>query len=295
MSEVSPTVRTASCLAVGLVRRYGRTVALDGVDLEFFPGVNGLLGPNGAGKTTLLGIAATVQARDAGELTLLGHDPADPEGRREIRRRLGFLPQDPGFHPHFTVAEFLDYIAVLKGYVDRRGRRREVDRVASVVELQERAGSRIRTLSGGMRRRLGLAQALIGDPELLVLDEPTAGLDPEQRLRFRSLLSRLGEDRTVVLSTHQTEDVAALCQHVVVLDAGRTLFRGTPQELAALAGGRVWTTPEPAGPGVVSWRTGDGLYRTVGAPVPGAVPAEPGIEDAYLLVLEGARPAGSGS
>ncbi|GGT31920.1 ABC transporter ATP-binding protein [Nonomuraea spiralis] len=267
--------------AVGLVKTYGRSRALDGLTLTAGKGVTGLLGPNGAGKSTLIRVLATVLAPDGGELRLLGRDPG--ADRLEIRRRLGYLPQEPGFQRGFTVFEFVDYVAILKEMTHRRSRHDEVRRVIEEVGLTAVGGRRVRTLSGGMRRRLGIAQALLGEPELILLDEPAAGLDPEQRLSFGELIARLGQDRTVVLSTHQTEDVAALCDRVAVLKAGRCAFAGTPGELRALAEGRVWVSPEKAGG--LARRTGDGLYRGVG-PVPEtARPADPTVEDGYLLLL----------
>ncbi len=270
----------------GVRKAFGRTVALDGVDVTLEPGITGLLGPNGAGKTTLLRMVATVAAPDEGRLVLLGHDPADAAGRIAVRRRLGYLPQEPGFHQRFTAFEFVDYVAILKELTDRRTRHDEVRRVLDLVGLTKVSGKRIKALSGGMRRRVGLAQALIGDPDLLVLDEPTAGLDPEQRLRFRQVVSALVEHQTVLLSTHQTEDVAALCNRVVVLDHGRVLFSGAPAELVQQAAGRVWLTDAPDPGARVSWRTGDGRHRHVGnAPPPGAEMTAPTLEDAYLLLV----------
>ena len=198
-------------------------------------GITGLLGPNGAGKTTLLRILATVLAPDSGHVTLLGHSTSDADGRQEVRRRLGYVPQEPGFHRQFSAFDFVDYVAVLKLITDRRARHDEVRRVLDVVGLTSVMHKRIRQLSGGMRRRVAIAQALLGSPDLLVLDEPTAGLDPEQRLRFRELLSTAADGATVVLSTHQTEDVAALCQRVVVMHGGVVRYDGTPAGLAALA------------------------------------------------------------
>ncbi|MEU0477886.1 ABC transporter ATP-binding protein [Streptosporangium sp. NPDC006013] len=267
--------------AADLVKAYGRSRALDGLTFTAGKGVTGLLGPNGAGKTTLIRMLATVLAPDEGELRLLGRDPAGD--RLEIRRRLGYLPQEPGYQRGFTVFEFVDYVAILKEMVERRTRHDEVRRVIEEVGLTSVSGKRIRTLSGGMRRRLGIAQTLLGDPELILLDEPTAGLDPEQRLRFRELISHIGQDRAVVLSTHQTEDVAALCNRVVVLKAGRCEFEGTPEEIRALAEGRVWFSSERSG--VLSWRTGDGLFRNIGPAPEGARLAEPTVEDGYLLLL----------
>jgi ABC-2 type transport system ATP-binding protein len=198
---------------------------------------------------------------------------------------LGYMPQEPGFHRRFTVFDFVDYVAILKEHTDRRARHHEVDRVIDLVGLGDRADSRIRTLSGGMRRRVALAQALLGDPALLLLDEPTAGLDPAQRLRFRQLVSGAGEDKTVVVSTHQTEDVAALCQHVVVMHAGSIRYTGAPADLAATAAGRVWVADESDPRADVAWRTSEGLYRHIGTAPPGAHLVPPTIEDAYLLLV----------
>ncbi|MEV4179718.1 ATP-binding cassette domain-containing protein [Nonomuraea sp. NPDC049709] len=269
-----------------LSKQYGRATVLDRVDTEIGPGVTGLLGPNGAGKTTLLRCLATTLAPDSGRIRVLGLDPATAAQRTEIRRRLGYLPQDPGHYPHFTAFELVDYVAILKEHTDRRARHREVRRVLAEVDLADRSRTKVRKLSGGMRQRLALAQALLGEPELLILDEPTVGLDPEQRMRFRALVSRLGESRTVLLSTHQTEDVAALCERVVVVNRGRVVFEGTPRQIAEQAAGQVWLSEEAPGAAArMFWRTADGRYRTLGDPPRHAVPADPTVEDGYLLLL----------
>lgn len=269
-----------------LTKSFGRVAALDRVDLDLGRGVTGLLGRNGAGKTTLLRALATTLAPDGGRVRALGLDPADRAQRTELRRRLGYLPQNPGFYPHFTAFELVEYVAILKELTDGPHRRREVRRVLAEVDLTDRARTKVRKLSGGMRQRLALAQALLGDPDLLVLDEPTVGLDPEQRMRFRALISRLGESRTVLLSTHQTEDVAALCERVVVMRGGRNVFDGTPADLAGVARGQVWLSGRPPAESRLFWRTADGRYRTLGDRPEGAVPAEPGVEDGYLLLLD---------
>jgi ABC-2 type transport system ATP-binding protein len=281
----------STCRLEGLTKRYGRLRAVDAITVDIAAGITGLLGPNGAGKTTLLGLLATLQAPDGGRLRLLGLDPAEARQRVEIRRQLGYLPQEPGFHRRFTVFDFVDYVAILKEHTDRRARHAEVERVIDVVGLRDRADARIRTLSGGMRRRVALAQALLGDPALLLLDEPTAGLDPEQRLRFRDLISRLGEDRTVLVSTHQTEDVAAMCQRVLVLHAGQVRFAGAPSDLMATATEHVWVATSRDPRAVVAWRTGDGRFRHIGDAPEGAETVPPTLEDAYLLLLGGDAPA----
>ncbi len=268
----------------GVGKAFGRTRALDAVELELQPGITGLLGPNGAGKTTLLRILATVLAPDTGRVQLLGLAPHDAGERLAIRRRLGYLPQDAGLHRGFTAFEFVDYVAILKEMTDSDSRHAEVRRVLDLVDLGDVRGRKIKTLSGGMRRRVALAQALLGEPDLLLLDEPTAGLDPEQRLRFRELVSA-APHQTVVISTHQTEDVAALCARVVVLDHGRVRFDGTPRDLARLAEGKVWLADERAPGAHLSWRTGDGAFRHIGEPPAGGCLVTPTVEDGYLLLL----------
>ena len=266
-------------------RSYRSTKVIDGLDLELRPGVTGLLGPNGAGKTTLLRMIATVLSPDAGRLRLLGRDPADELERVEIRRRLGYVPQEAGYHEDFSAFEFVDYLAILKEMVDRSARHVEVNRVLDLVGLADVRHRKLRKLSGGMRRRVIVAQALLGHPDLLVLDEPTVGLDPEQRLRFREMLSAVGPDATVILSTHQTTDISALCQRVVVLDAGRIVFDGTPTALTTTAEGRVWHAADRHPDAAVAWIAGDGRVRNVGVAPAGADLAEPTIEDAYLLMI----------
>ncbi|SHH20600.1 ATP-binding cassette domain-containing protein [Geodermatophilus nigrescens] len=278
----------------GVTKRFRGTAALDDVHLTLGPGITGLLGPNGAGKTTLLRITATVLTPGAGEVVLFGTRPAGPEQLAAVRRRLGYLPQEMGHPRGFTGFGFVDYMAVLKEWTDRAARHAEVRRVLELVDLDGVAARRVSALSGGQRRRLGLAQALLGDPDLLLLDEPTTGVDPGQRVTLRQVLSRAGERSTVLLSTHQTEDVAALCDRVVVLDGGRVRFDGAVADLVATAAGRVWLADAPDPAARASWRTGTGRHRVVGQAAPaGAEPAEPTLEDAYLLLLgERARTTG---
>ncbi|WP_445394743.1 ATP-binding cassette domain-containing protein [Streptomyces sp. LE64] len=278
----SPATPRVTLDGVGV--RYGRRTALHEVSLTLGPGVTGLLGPNGAGKSTLLRVLATASAPDTGTLSVLGLDPLTDPGRQALRRRLGYLPQNPGLPGHFTAFDFVDYVAILKEFGDREARRTEARRVLEEVGLTQDRSRRIRRLSGGIRQRVALAAAVVGHPDLLVLDEPTVGLDPEQRLRLRELIARLGEDRTVLLSTHQTEDVAALCHAVVVLDHGRVTFHGSPADLTRLARGHVWSSAERAPGALAAWRTGAGTFRNVGDPPPGAPPVDPTVEDGYLLL-----------
>jgi ABC-2 type transport system ATP-binding protein len=215
-----------------LTRRFGRMRAVDGVTLKIGTGVFGLLGPNGAGKSSLLRMMATVIPPSAGRIRLLDLDPGAYGPRRQIRRRLGYVPQNLGFYPGFTVVEFIEYFALLKEMPSVR----VPQAVAAAVEqvgLGDKARAKLRTLSGGMLRRVGIAQAIVNQPDLLLLDEPTAGLDPEQRVAFRALLRALGEHATVIVSTHLVEDVGAACTEVALMDAGKIVFRGTPGELTA--------------------------------------------------------------
>jgi ABC-2 type transport system ATP-binding protein len=276
---------TTTVRLTGVGKKYGRTHALRGVDLVLGTGVTGLLGPNGAGKTTLLRILATVLAPSEGRLRVLDLDPADPHERTEVRRRLGYLPQELGFPTGFTAFAFVDYLAVLKEWTEVDARHAEVRRVLGLVDLAGLSGKKVKALSGGQRRRLALAQALIGQPALMLLDEPTTGLDPEQRASLRGVLAEAARTSTVLLSTHQTEDVAALCERVVVLDAGRICFNGTVRELLARAEGCVWLADVPHPSAVSTWRTGTGRYRNLADPAPpGAELVEPTLEDAYLLL-----------
>jgi ABC-2 type transport system ATP-binding protein len=283
---------SASIGLQGVGRTYGSTRALADVDLDLEPGVIGLLGPNGAGKTTLLRLLATALPPSQGEIRVLGRDPQVPGERTEIRRRLGYLPQEIGFPRGFTAFAFIDYIALLKEWNQPPARHAEVRRVLEQVGLSDAATKRIRAMSGGQRRRVALAQALLGSPPVLILDEPTTGVDPEQRVELRTVLAEIARTSIVVLSTHQTEDVAALCERVVVLDRGRVRYDGRVTELVGRAAGRVWLADQPDPAATVSWRTGTGRYRNV-APHSrdGVEHVEPSLEDAYLL-LRGELPDG---
>jgi ABC-2 type transport system ATP-binding protein len=279
-----------------VTKSYGSTRALEPTSLTLGTGVVGLLGPNGAGKSTLLRLLATATPPSAGRIVVAGHEVTGTiEERTAARREIGYLPQEVTFPRGMTAFAFVDYIAVLKEWDDPRRRHREVDRVLDLVGLGDRRTRRIRTLSGGQRRRLALAQALVGSPRLIVLDEPTTGLDPEQRASIRAVLSGLGTRGTVLLATHQTEDVAALCDRLVVLIDGRVLFDGTVATFLATAEGQVSIDVEAAHGARASWRTGTGTIRSVGGrPGPTATPAPATVEDAYLL-LTGTRTAAEGA
>jgi ABC-2 type transport system ATP-binding protein len=281
-----------------LTKYYSKIRALDDVSLNITGGMYGLLGPNGAGKTTLLRILTTLLAPTSGQARIGEFDVMkNPE---KVRQRLGYLPQDFGFYRSLTAFETLDYIAIMKN-VPRHKRKEQVLAVLAEVHLVDKALQKVGTFSGGMRQRLGIAQALLGEPELLVVDEPTAGLDPEERLRFRNLLARLAQERTVLLSTHIVADVEASCSGLAALDRGRLVFHGSPAELVAKAWGNVWEVDVDEG----EWRRIDGRYPVLSsrivdgrmqvrllaedAPLDRAQPVEPTLEDGYMAAMKDIR------
>ena len=213
-------------------------VALDKVSLSIPPGMFGLLGPNGAGKSTLMRILATLQECDSGSVFLDDIDVLDEKD--EVRRLLGYLPQDFGVYPKVTAYELLDHFAQLKGLAQRQRRREVVDALLQQTNLFEVRNQKLGTFSGGMRQRFGIAQALLGDPQLIIVDEPTAGLDPQERVRFHNLLSDIGEDKTVILSTHIVSDVADLCANMAIINKGHVLLCGEPVRLIEGIEGKIW-------------------------------------------------------
>lgn len=267
-----------------VVARYGNRTALDQIRFALEPGVTGLLGPNGAGKSTLLRILATVQQPSAGHVSWFGLTGATARELHDVRLRLGYMPQAPGYYPGFRVEDFVHHFALLKEIGGRARRKAEVTRVLEAVRLADRRSSRVKALSGGMRQRLALACAILGEPDLIVLDEPTVGLDPEQRAAFREIVASLGQTSRVLLSTHQTDDVAAVCGRVLVLADGQIRFTGTPAELTEQATGRVWTGSEREPGAVAGWTTGAGIFRNIGTPPASATVLPPTIDDGYLIV-----------
>jgi ABC-type multidrug transport system ATPase subunit len=281
----------------GLTKTYPNGVrALEGVTLSLDNGVFGLLGPNGAGKSSLMRTLATLQAPDAGTVRLDGADVlADPQS---LRARLGYLPQDFGVYPRVTAEALLEHVAVLKGLVDRPARRAQVDALLRLTNLHAVRKKDVSTFSGGMRQRFGIAQALLGTPRLLVVDEPTAGLDPEERNRFHDLLSELGERCIVLLSTHIVEDVRDLCPTMAVLAKGRVVEEGVPGELVAALAGQVWQRTVPRAEldavrsslPVLSTHLLAGQtqvrVRSASQPGPGFEPVAPELEDVYFAALQ---------
>jgi ABC-2 type transport system ATP-binding protein len=273
--------------------------ALNGISLEIGSGMFGLLGPNGAGKTTLMRILAGIVQPGGGSARVDGHDLSTEKGKQAVKSMRGYLPQELGMYPELTAEQFVDYMAILKGLDDLRRRKQRVAEALEKTGLTENARRAIKGFSGGMKRRVGIAQALVNDPQLLIVDEPTAGLDPEERIRFRNLLVHLAADRTVLLSTHIVEDIGQTCRDVAVLARGKVLFRGSPAELVQAAAGHVWLLtraglekPDHDLTVVSMLHLADGIqYRLVGADA-GAYPAaqavQPGLEDAYVWLMKNA-------
>ena len=271
--------------------------ALRGFDLKIGEGMFGLLGPNGAGKTTLMRILAGIVHASDGSVIVDGHDMNTEAGRQQVKAMLGYLPQELGLYPDLTARQFIDYMAILKGVTSSKVRQQRVQQVLELVSLQETAERKIKGFSGGMKRRVGIAQALVNNPKILIVDEPTAGLDPEERIRFRNLLVDLAADRIVLLSTHIVEDIGQTCREMAVLDRGQIRFLGNPATLIQQAQGHVWTIASSSGEKpnhnltVVSMlHLANGVqYRVVGDVVgayPDAEEASPGLEDGYVWLMK---------
>lgn len=278
----------------------GGVQALRSVNLTVPPvGMFGLLGVNGAGKTTLMRILAGLLKSDGGSAVVMGHNLATAAGKQALKAILGYLPQEFGLYPHLTVTEFLDYVAILKGITQPAERRRQVAQQIDRLNLAPVAGRTAKALSGGMKRRLGIAQALLGDPRLIIVDEPTAGVDPEERVRIRNLLGDVSAGAAVLHSTHIVEDIGHTCQAMAVMYAGQIIFQGQPADLIACAEGRVWhitsrdgTRPNGRLSIISTIQFSDRVqYRVMGEDVGGydAAPAEPGLEDGYLWLMRTIR------
>ena len=282
----------------GLSKTYPNGVrALSGVSLTIPTGMFGLLGPNGAGKSTLMRTLATLQEADAGSVRMDDIDVL--RDKAAVRRTLGYLPQDFGVYPKVSAEELLDHLARLKGLGDRRQRRDVVDTLLRQTNLHDVRRKALGGYSGGMRQRFGIAQALLGNPRLVIVDEPTAGLDPEERVRFHNLLAEIGENVIVILSTHIVSDVSDLCGRMAIIDKGRVLLTGSPLELTRTLEGRVWQkaieraeleATKAAYP-VISTRllAGRTLVNVVSdrAPESAFAPVEPTLEDVYFAAIAG--------
>lgn len=270
---------------------YGDTVALQQIDLTLGSGVYGLLGPNGAGKTTLMRIMTDLLAPSTGRVLLDGQDIAVMGAA--FRKKLGYLPQDFGVYPNFTAEQFLLYIARLKG-LSKIEAKRQTDGLLHMVGLEDKKQKKLKGFSGGQRQRVGIAQALLGDPEILVLDEPTAGLDPEERIRFRGIISDLSQQKLVLLSTHIVSDLEAVANEIILLRKGVVLEMQKPASLLDRLNGQVWLVTVPAvdEAALTKQYTCSNVMHTDGksvirllsesAPRPDAVPTAPNMEDMYL-------------
>jgi ABC-type multidrug transport system ATPase subunit len=271
------------------------TRALDDVSLAIAPGMFGLLGPNGAGKSTLMRIVATLQEPDAGSVSLGEIDVL--RDKEAVRRTLGYLPQEFGVYPKVTAEDLLDHFAVLKGITDRAERRRLVTALLEQTNLQRDRAKQLGGFSGGMRQRFGIAVALLGDPRLIIVDEPTAGLDPEERVRFLNLLAELGQNSIVILSTHIVDDVSELCSRVAIIDRGRIRLEDDPQAAVARLHGRIWRRVVSRDElkrhqerfAVLSTKLlgGRTVVRVLAETEPeaGYEAAEPGLEDVYFAAM----------
>jgi ABC-type multidrug transport system ATPase subunit len=267
------------------------TKALRGINLRLDHGIYGLLGPNGAGKSSLMQLLATLQRPTRGSIRFDDIDLLlEP---RRVRQQLGYLPQDFGVYPNTSAIDLLDQLALLKGITARAKRRFEIERLLTLVNLWDVRSRAVATFSGGMRQRFGVAQALIGQPRLIIVDEPTAVLDPEERNRLYDVLAQVAEGAVVIVSTHIIEDVTSLCNRLGVLASGRLLFSGTPDELISPLQGLLWSTDMEPGSGLVlSSRLHERRrqYRALAeAPLANATRVEPTLEDGYLAVLKDGR------
>ena len=282
----------------GMSKTYSNGVrALDGVSLTIPTGMFGLLGPNGSGKTTLMRTIATLQEPDEGSARLGDVDVL--KEKESVRRVLGYLPQEFGAWRLHRVEEVVDALALLSGLSDGARRRARVAAVLESVGLDQVADRKVKALSGGMTRRLGVAQALVHEPRVLIVDEPTVGLDPEERVRFRQLMASLGQERTIVLSTHIVADLGPGCHDVALIDRGRVVFRGSPAELAESARGRVFEIDLSPGSEdrlgadveIVARQPHGASLRVRGASASGELPAgaapvaEPTLEEGYLVFM----------
>lgn len=278
-----------------VTKYYGKHEALHDITMTIPVGMFGLLGRNGAGKTTLMKILATLHRATDGKVSICGFDISEAS---EIRNITGYLPQDFSMYGNMSVYEAMDYLGALSG-LSKKERTERIPTLLERVNLQNNLKTKVKAMSGGMRRRLGIAQALLNNPKVLIVDEPTAGLDPEERVRFRNLLSEIAEDRIVLLSTHIVGDIEATCENIAILEEGHLKFQGTVEELLQLAEGKIYMAEvskmelenlkkDYIITGMLS-KGSKAEVRLVAEklPFPGAVECEPNVEDAYLYLMNG--------
>lgn len=282
---------------VGLTKRYGPKTAVDHLSITLTSGVYGLLGRNGAGKTTLMRLICTVQEPTSGRILLDG-EPVRGMGE-DYRDILGYLPQHFGYYPDFTALDFLLYMAAVKGLPGHTAKKRARE-LLEAVGLGEERGRKVKTFSGGMKQRLGIAQAMLNDPKILILDEPTAGLDPKERVRFRNLISAFSKGRVVILSTHIVSDVEFIAEEIILMRSGQVIRLGKPQEITTEIDGFVWECGVPTGQAeryTAAWNVsnlrneenGTTVLRVVSQepPAAGAVRVQPNLEDLFLYYFKG--------
>lgn len=279
-----------------LTKQYKNKIALDNLTVEFPKGVTGLLGPNGAGKSTLMRILSTVDTPSKGSVTFNGNDIT--KHPNDLRRVLGYLPQDFGVYPNMSAPEFLEYMAAMKG-LSMKSAKVRINELLDILNLTSAGKRHLGGFSGGMKQRVGIAQALLNDPKILIVDEPTVGLDPDERIRFRNLLASLAADRAIILSTHIVSDIESIAPHLVVMKEGRLIAAASPEKLMTQAHGKVWNAIVDVNELEAlqqkyivsnSMQRSDGIHvRIVSTEQPrlGADLVEPSLEDAYLYATKG--------
>ena len=282
---------------IGLTKKFGRKTAVSNLNITLTNGVYGLLGANGAGKTTLMRLLCSIQTPTSGKIIL--NDKNITELGAEYRSLLGYLPQHFGYYPDFTAFDFLLYVAALKG-LDEKNAKKKSKELLEAVGLSEESSHKIKTFSGGMKQRLGIAQAMLNDPRILIFDEPTAGLDPKERVRFRNLISAFAKDRIVILSTHIVSDVEFIAEEIIMMQSGQIINFGKPQEMTAQISGQVWecTVPTVKAEEFATTfntsnlrNTGNGvsILRIIAdhSPMENAIQVQPNLEDLYLFYFKG--------
>ena len=282
---------------IGLTKKFGSKTAVNDLNITLSNGVYGLLGANGAGKTTLMRLLCNIQNPTSGKVLLNGKNIVGLG--EQYRNLLGYLPQNFGYYPDFTTLDFLLYVAALKGLNERTARKKSKD-LLEAVALSAESNHKIKTFSGGMKQRLGIAQAMLNDPRILILDEPTAGLDPKERVRFRNLISAFSKDRIVILSTHIVSDVEFIAEEIVMMKSGQIVHFGKPQEITSEINGQVWECLVPtayaekyaATYNTSNLRNTDNnqtILRIIAdrPPMENAVRVQPNLEDLYLFYFKG--------